>query len=254
MADSAEQELTDVDLTGARFRGVNLTRTVDRGAWFIGTVIRGAYITDLEVSGEIGKLMVNGVDVGPLVEAVLNRLHPDRARMKPADAAGYREAWDILERLWAGTVERARRLDPALLHASVGGEWSFVQTQRHLVYATDAWVRRAILGDPAPWDPLDLPWDEAGELADFSYDRDAQPALDDVLALRRDRQSTVRELLESLTDDRLNGTTEPVRTTGGWPYPARSYPVAECLGTVLTEEWEHRMYAERDLAVLEHRR
>ena len=150
MADFAEKKLDDADLTGTEFRGANLTRTLFRGAWLNGTVMRGAYITDLELSGEIGRLTINGVDAGPLIEAELNRLHPDRAKMKPVDAAGYREAWDILERLWAGTVERARRLDPALLHASVGGEWSFVQTQRHLVYATDAWVRRAILGDPAP--------------------------------------------------------------------------------------------------------
>ncbi len=108
MADFAEQKLTDVDLTGTQLLGVNLTRTVFRGAWFNATVMRGAYVTDLELSGEIGTLTVNGVDVGPLVEAELNRLHPDRARMRPVDAAGYREAGDILERLWAGTVERAR--------------------------------------------------------------------------------------------------------------------------------------------------
>ena len=28
------------------------------------------------------------------------------------------------------------------------------------------------------------------------------------------------------------------------------FPVAECLRIVLNEEWEHRLYAERDLAVL----
>ena len=31
-----------------------------------------------------------------------------------------------MERLWEGTVERARRLPPERLHESVGGEWSFV--------------------------------------------------------------------------------------------------------------------------------
>jgi hypothetical protein len=35
-----------------------------------------------------------------------------------------------------------------------------IETQRHLVFATDAWVRRAILGDPTPWHPLNLPHDE----------------------------------------------------------------------------------------------
>lgn len=31
-----------------------------------------------------------------------------------------------------------------------------IETLRHLAFATDAWIRRAVLGDPAPWDPLDL--------------------------------------------------------------------------------------------------
>jgi hypothetical protein len=250
--DFAEKQLHDVDLTDTVFRGVNLTRTRFHGPWLNGAVMRGAYITDFEIHGEIGKLTVNGVDVGPLVEAELNRRYPDRAKMKPVDAAGYREAWDILERLWAGTVERARRFEPALLHESVGGEWSFIETQRHLVYATDAWLRRAILGDPAPWHPLDLPWDEAGELAGFPVDRDARPSLDEVLALRRDRTAGVRKFLESLTDERLNSDTEPVDAPG-WPYP-QAHPVAKCLGTILNEEWEHRLYAERDLAVLEEKR
>ena len=68
--------------------------------------------------------------------------------------------WAVIERTWQPTVERARRLPPELLHQRVDGEWSFIETLRHLVFATDAWVRRAILGDPAPWHPLDLPHDE----------------------------------------------------------------------------------------------
>ena len=46
-----------------------------------------------------------------------------------------------------GRAERARGIDPGLLHRSVDGEWSFIETLRHLVFATDAWVRRAMLGD-----------------------------------------------------------------------------------------------------------
>ena len=32
-----------------------------------------------------------------------------------------------------------------------------------------------------------------------------------------------------------------------------SFPVRRCLGAVVNEEWEHRLYAERDLDVLESR-
>jgi hypothetical protein len=43
---------------------------------------------------------INGVDIGPLVEAELARRYADRAEMRPADPAGLCEAWDILERFW----------------------------------------------------------------------------------------------------------------------------------------------------------
>jgi hypothetical protein len=171
--------------------------------------------------------------------------------MRPTDPAGFRETWDVMERLWGDTVAPARRLDPALLHESVDGEWSFIETLRHLVFATDSWIRRAILGDASPWAPLDLPWDEMPDTPGGPRDRDVRPSLDEVLELRRDRMSTVRELLNGLTDESLNGHTEPVEGPG-WP-ESRSYPVRECVLTVLNEEWEHRLYAERDLAVLEAR-
>jgi DinB superfamily len=185
-------------------------------------------------------------------------LHPPRRRpagrdrgRRPSDPAGFRGAWDILERLWGGTVERARRLRPELLHESVDGEWSFIETLRHLVFATDSWIRRAILGDPAPWDPLDLPWDEMPDTPGVPSDRDVRPSLDVVLELRRDRMATVREVIDGLTDESLDGHSQPVDGPG-WP-ESRSYPVRECLVIILSEEWEHRLYAERDLDALEAR-
>jgi hypothetical protein len=72
-----------------------------------------------------------------------------------------------------------------------------------------------------------------------------------VLELRRDRMSTVREVIGGMTDQSLAGHTEPVEGPG-WPQ-SRSYPVRECLLCILNEEWEHRLYAERDLDALEAR-
>ncbi|HEY3035975.1 MAG TPA: DinB family protein [Streptosporangiaceae bacterium] len=236
--DLSGAQLSAVDLSGARFRGVDLS----------GVVMRGVELADVDIHGEIESVTINGVDIVPLVNAELDARYPGRAKMRPADPAGFREAWDILERLWGETVERARRLPPELLHESVDGEWSFIETLRHLVFATDAWIRRAILGDPSPWDPLDLPWDEMPDTPGVPRDRTARPSLDAVLELRRDRMSTVRQVIEGLTDASLDGHTEPVQGPG-WPQP-RSYPVRECLLVILSEEWDHRLYAERDLHVL----
>jgi uncharacterized protein YjbI with pentapeptide repeats len=229
----------DIDLTGARFDLVDLT----------GVTIRGSALVNVDISGEIENLRVNGVDVVPLVEAELNRRYPDRVKMRPADADGFREAWDILERLWPQTVERARKLAPELLHEQVDGEWSFIETLRHLVFATDAWVKRAFLGEPEPWDPLDLPHDEMPDQPSVPRDRAARPSLDQVLALRADRMATVRQVLANLTDEQLAGQTEPVLEPG-YPEP-ESFPVRRCLQAILSEEWQHRLYAERDLDALE---
>jgi hypothetical protein len=213
--------------------------------------MRGVALGDADLSGDIGGLRINGVEVAPLVEAELNRRYPDRVKMRPADADGFRAAWVALERLWPQTVERARRLPPELLHERVDGEWSFIETLRHLVFATDAWVRRAILGEPSPWDPLDLPHDDMADEPSVPRDRDARPDLDEVLALRADRYAVVRRVLAELTDETLAGVTEPVLAPG-YPEP-ESFAMRRCLGAILNEEWEHRLYAERDLAVLESR-
>ena len=82
-------------------------------------------------------------------------------------------------------------------------------------------------------------------------DSDARPSLDEVLEVRADRMATVRRVITELTDEKLAGTTEPV-TEPGYPEPD-SYPVPRCLGAILNEEWEHRLYAERDLDALEAR-
>ena len=211
--------------------------------------MRGVELANVDISGDIENLVINGVDVGPLIDAELNRRDPERTSMRPSDPAGFRHAWDILERLWAGTVDRARGMAPELLHESVDGEWSFIETLRHLVFATNAWIRRAILGDPSPWDPLDLPWDEMPDTPGVPRDRAVRPSLDAVLALRRDRMSTVRRVIEGLTARSLDGHTAPVEGPG-WP-PARSFAVRDCLLVILNEEWEHRLYAGRDLAALE---
>ena len=130
--------------------------------------MRGVELVNVEISGEIVNVTVNGVDIGPLVDAELNRRYPDRAKMRPADPAGFAAAWDILERLWDETVARARRLPPETLHESVGGEWSFIETLRHLVFATDSWIRRGILGDPCT---VGSAWPAVGR--DARHDRGA---------------------------------------------------------------------------------
>ncbi|WP_205474368.1 DinB family protein [Nocardioides sp. SYSU D00038] len=252
----------DEDLSGSAFRDVDLSRLrVERADLraarlhdvdLSGGKVTGALLTDLVLDGHADRLVVNDVDVMPYVEAELDRRHPERPLMRPTTADGYRTAWTALERLWAGTVARARRLPEERLHERVDEEWSFVETLRHLVFATDAWVLRALLGEPSPYHPLGLFHTDVDPASvGVVLDPDLRPSLDEVLAARADRKATVSRVLDELTDERLAGTTTPVRERG---YPeGKAYAVTRCLGAVISEEWHHRLFAERDLAVLEQR-
>ena len=267
MTDFTAQDFTGQDLAGSSFRRVNLSGStfrevhlteallhdVDlsgtrvRAAYLDGVRMTGVEVPDLEIYGELGRLVVNGVDVVPLVEAELNRRMPERAQMSPTDVAGLREAFATLDRLWAGTVEKARALPPEALHEQVDEEWSFIETLRHLGFAHACWVGGVVLADPSPWHPLDLPWDEAPVVDGVPWDRDVRPSLDDVIELRAQRRATVQAVLDGLDDA---GLRREVRSATPFLTDAEHLDVAQCLKVVINEEWEHRLYAERDLTVL----
>ncbi|MDX6324083.1 MAG: hypothetical protein QOK15_437 [Nocardioidaceae bacterium] len=244
------KEFRNTDLAGARFTRVVLTDSTFRDCELYRVVMRGVEILDTTIDGDIENLVINGVDVGPLIEAELDRRDPDRVKFRPTTADGFREAWDLNERLWNGTVDRARRLPDDKLHESVDGEWSFIQTLRHLAFASESWVGRCIVGDPRPWHPLSLPWDQMSPRQGVPHDRDARPSLDEALALRLDAAAMVRRVVDSLTDEQLDRRTEPL-VGPGWPDEGETFVVRECLLVTLNEEYWHRKFAERDLAVLE---
>ena len=142
-------------------------------------------------------LRVNGVDVLPLVDAELNRRFPGRAQRFAVDPDGLRDAWAALERTWSMTLERVAGMPTETVDISIGGEWSFAQTLRHLVLATDTWLGRAILGTPQPYHPLglvDVGTVENDEL-DLSVFSKDQPSYAEVLDARAGRVAMVRDYL-----------------------------------------------------------
>jgi hypothetical protein len=169
-----------------------------------------------------------------------------------ATADDHRAAWQTIEGLWADTVARARRLPEPSLYERVDDEYSFTETLRHLIFATDAWAGRSILGHERPYARLGLthssyPPDDARALG---IDLDAQPTFDEVLEVRASRQAIVREIVSDLTDAGLEQTGDLAPAPG---YPDEARTVRRCLRVVMNEECEHRRYAVRDLAVLEAR-
>ena len=246
------EEIYRKDLTGARLEEVDLSGSWWRNVYLRDVVMRGIWFQHVDIDGAIDGLTINGVDVGPLIEAELDRRDPDRVLVRAETVNDFRAGWAMTERRWAATMAHARSLPDGLLHERVRDEWSFVETLRHLVFATDAWVLRVLLGDPAPYHPLGLPFTEMEEeVPGLVTDPGVRPSLDEIAEVRESRFAVVRQVLADLTPERLDSTTTPV-TEPGYP-PSEPYAVRRALGAILTEEWLHREYAERDLAVLEQR-
>jgi hypothetical protein len=241
--DLQRAEFVHANLGGARFVGCDLSRVVMRGVDVDGADVDAPWL----LGGE-GVLHINGVDVVPFVEAELNRRFPGRAQRYAEDPESLRAAWAALEATWARTLERVATMPAGTVDVSVDGEWSFAQTLRHLVLATDAWLGRSVLGIEQPFHPLGQPYAEAeGDGLDMSIFTTGTPAYDDVLEARAGRVAMVRDFLSTVTPESLSAP-RPNPWSPEYPETTRS-----CLHTILEEEWEHHRYAVRDLDTIEAR-
>jgi uncharacterized protein YjbI with pentapeptide repeats len=243
---------TDTD----EFRDASFTMVVFSGAKFRDCDLRNVKIVDCELanlslSGAIANLRVKDVDVTSFVEAELDRRYPERIQLRAMTSADeYRAMWDTIEHAWSETVERARRLPEAALHQRVDDEWSFVETLRHLIFATDAWAGHAVLEEPTPFARIALPHTPypREDIIALGIDPDADPPLGEVLDVRATRMALVRSILDRLTDADLQ---RPWARSPGPGYSQEPRPIGRCLRVVMNEECEHRRYATRDLALLE---
>jgi hypothetical protein len=233
----------DVCLQGARFVRSDLSGVVMRGVDLAGADLDAPWLLDGDT------LMVNGVDVTAYVDAELDRRFPGREQRRTDNPEGLRAAWAALEVVWASTLDRASAMPEGSVEVRVDGEWSFAQTLRHLVMATDTWLGKAVLEIEQPYHPIGQPnveyYTDGYDPAVFS---DEAPAYADVLKARADRVAMVRDYLATFTPEVL---TEPRRSP--WD-PDRSESVLACLHTIFEEEWEHHRYAVRDLDAVEARR
>jgi hypothetical protein len=238
------------DLEGSEFVGVNLRGSRFVGSDLSGSVMRGVDVARADIDApwlpQPGSyLLVNGVDVVPFVEAELDRRFPGRGLRRAKDPDGLRAAWSALEARWEATVARAAGMPAGTVDVSVDGEWSFAQTLRHLVFATDVWLRRAILGVEQPYHPLGHTNAEAADDGvDMSVFVTDVPPYDEVLAVRAERVAMVRDFLGDIT------ATELDRERANPWAPQYAETTRSCLHTILEEEWEHHRYAVRDLDMI----
>jgi hypothetical protein len=227
----------DADFSNARLHAPNFEGTKITDGWFVGA----------DISGDLEGLRLNGIEVAPLVLAELERLDPSRVKLRAADPAGLAEAWSMIEGIWSQTFARAETLPQPLLSQRVDDEWSFVETHRHLVTATDCWLRRMVKGIDRPYHPWGIAGTWLEDPASWGLDPAARPSFTEIIDIRRERMGEVRETIAALTTDELTRVCTPP-TTPGHPNQPRS--VLHCVHVILKEEYEHHCYAVRDLDIL----
>ncbi len=226
----------DEDFTDAEFRECDLTR-----ARLIGVVMQ-----DVVIDGLVSNLVVNGVEVARYVEAELDRRHPVRLLIRSSDAVDLRQAHRQLQADWETTLEQLGQLPDGSEHQQVKGEWSAVQTLRHLVFVHDSWFRRCCLGSARPFTAIGLAGPHVPDQAEQGLDQTADPSLREVLAVRHEQALELGSWLASATPGELSASA-PVPSGPGWPPYATGKSVLQCLHVVLNEEREHHGFCARDL-------
>jgi len=239
---SGTDEFEGASFVQASFKGATM-----RDSDFSGVTMHSVSVGGLDIDSHdlaFGTLIVNGVDVVPLVEAELNRQFPGRELQKAQTPAGLREAWVAVQAAWQDTVASTA---PDLRDAHVDDEWSLAQTLRHLVLATNCWLGGAILRQPQPFHEIGQIFDGAEEMGfDMSIFRAEAPAFEEVLQVRAEHQRQVTDFLADVTDEVLaEERTNPWNPDGEW-----RPTVGDCVRVILEEEWAHLRYIRRDLALL----
>jgi hypothetical protein len=229
----------DDDFSTAEFRECVLD-----GARFIGVVMR-----DAEIDGLVTNLVVNGVEVTAYVEAELDRRFPVRLLIRSDVPAQLLTGSRQLQADWTATIDRLRA-SPGLEHRTVNGEWSALQTLRHLVFVHDSWFRRCVLGSTELFTSIGFAPDFVPDREGQGLDLTATPSLDEVAVVRAAQAAELDEWLTTVTPTQL-AATAPIPAGEGWPPYARGRSTRQCLGTVLDEEWAHHGFCVRDLDLAE---
>ncbi len=225
------------DLTDAEFWGVELTNATFRDVNFTGVRMKNVWLVDVEIDGLVDRLVVNGVDVTAFVNQH-DAWYPMRGMLRPDSIGGLLDALDVLDAAWAAAVERARGLTDAQLHESVAGEWSFVETQRHLVFGVDKWFSGPLIGQ-STFNAIGLPNTGSRDFGWTGLDLDAMPTFEEVLAVRAEQSAQLRAFVDGLSTDEFTRDVEVLENG--------TVALIECLYTVFEESFEHHRYALRDL-------
>lgn len=145
-----------------------------------------------------------------------------------------RSAHDRIE----ATIARASGLTEDQRNARVDGEWSTIESLRHLVLVIDLWLSRTILGKPDPFHPMALPpsFMPPKLFPDSSIDPDAHPSFAEACDVIRGRLAAVQAYVDGMTEADLERAVDAhAKTVGG------------ALSVLFNELAAHDTFIHRDL-------
>ena len=236
MAESFEYR----DLSGAEFWGVGLRGATFRDVDLTNAEFTRVFLVNVDIDALVDRVVINGVDITDYVNE-RDPWYPLRSLIRSPEPEGMRTALTALQDAWAATIALAGELPEAKLHQSVNGEWSFIETLRHLVFAIDKWFTVPLVG--GSFHSMGLPNRGSADFPWPGLNRSASPTFAEAVVARAERLTRLRSYLETLAPADLTNSVEILENGPN--------PVQECLFTVFDEEFAHNRYASRDLALLQ---
>ena len=235
MEDHKNARFFEADFGGARFHGVNFSNVKISDAWLF----------NVDVSGLVGNLTVNGVDVSAYVGVELNRLHPERLLLVPTDPDGVRAAWEdgrsVQRRNPRAGPHRSRRTSSTNRSTTNG------RTSRRSAISCSPLTAGSPVRCSARRSRF-IRWAcptrrHSTRFLAGMFDLDASPTLDEVLG-RAPRPDAIGSPSSCSRSTRTSSTVRWHRPTAGRP------PCSTACASSFREEWWHDQYARRDLAIL----
>ena len=166
---------------------------------------------------------------------------PPKPQNVPADPAEARASATALAERVEATIARASSFTEDDRNRRVDGEWSTVESLRHLVLVADLWLSKMLRGEDDPFHPIALPPTfMPPKLPGSSIDPDARPSFDEACDVLRGRVAAVVEYCDAVGREELDRLHASHAGTG-----------AGCLGVLFTEFKAHDSFMNRDLDAIE---
>lgn len=235
------------DFEGATFIKCDFTNATIRFSDVRGMKIRSTDTNGLDIDDHdlfFGKLIVNGVDVVPYVNAELNKQFPGRELQSAQTLDGLHEGWVAVQKAWQETIDETPE---EWRDVQVNDEWSLSETLRHLILATNAWLGSAIQRQEHPFHDIGLIFTGAAEMGfDMSIFREDEPTWEEILQVRAEHQQAVTDFLNGTNEEEIAEERDNPWGGDDW-HPT----VGDCIRVILEEEWAHLRYIRRDHAELQ---